>query len=231
MRILVTRPEVEAQRTARALRALGQEPVLLPLTRIVATGAQVPDARFDAIAITSANIFLGAPLAAALMDLPLYAVGQRTAEAARGAGFADVRVGTGAAAALVRQIISEWAAGTRILFLAGTPRKPDVEAALAAAGMPVTALERYRSVALDPPCPEAPAAVDGVLHYSRASAERFAMFARKCGLTSAMRHLCLSPDVALGLNTLPHAQIFIAERPDETSLFALLNTCCSGPAG
>lgn len=231
MRILVTRPEREARRTAEALRALGHQPVLLPLVRVVATGLPVPHGTFEAIVATSANAFTGVAFEPAHRKTPLHAVGPRTAEAARHAGFLHVNTGAGAAAALVSRLPGAYPRGAAVLFLAGTPRKPEIETALAAAGMRVTVLETYRAVAVDAPCPEAATTFDAVLHYSRASAEKFAAFARKCGLAGSTRHLCLSPDVALGLNTLPKTQIFIAERPDETSLFALLNTCCSGPAG
>ena len=231
MRVLVTRPESEARRTAAALHALGHDPVLLPVTQIVATGFPVPEARFDAVVATSANAFAGSALASDVLAQPLYAVGERTAEAARRAGFAEVRIGSGDAAALSARIRRECVPGAQILFLAGSPRKPELEATLTEAGIRVLTLVTYRSLSTDVACPDTLADIDAVLHYSRASAERFAALVMKCRLDGPLRHLCLSADVARGLKTLPKAQIFVAERPDESSLFGLLNTCCSGSAG
>jgi uroporphyrinogen-III synthase len=67
--------------------------------------------------------------------------------------------------------------------------------------------------------------IDGVLHYSRRSAELFVAAAQSAGLTEkalACGHYCLSPDVAAPLRQAGASHLRIAEKPDEMSLLALL---------
>lgn len=91
--LLVTRPEPEASATVAAAEAAGFRAVAAPLLAIrpVAARAAGPD-RPDAVLLTSARS--AALLRAARPDLspaiPLFAVGPRSAEAARAAGFTSV---------------------------------------------------------------------------------------------------------------------------------------------
>ena len=233
MRVLVTRPQAEAARTAQALRDLGHQPVLLPLTRIEATDAAIPAEPYDAVVATSANALCGRDVPESVLTRPFFAVGGRTAEAARAAGFADVRTGTGTAARLALRIVQDIGVAGRVLFLAGCLRKPDLALALDEAGLRLIVVETYRAgaAALAETDWASAQPIEAVLHYSRASAERYAALALRMAKgvrDGGAAQLCLSADVAQGLSTLPHARIFIAEGPDELSLFALLNICHSG---
>lgn len=234
MRVLVTRPDKEAARTAQALRNLGHEPVIAPLTTIERTGAPLPEGRFCAVAVTSANAIDAPDLPPRVLSLPLYAVGARTAAAAGLAGFADIRTASGTADALAALMVQQLPSHAQVLFLAGRPRKTHLEMALAGAGLIVTVAETYRAKAVNIADWPRIASVAAILHYSRASAERFATLARQAGAErdcDDVAHLCLSQDVSRGLSTLPNARIFIAGRPDEASLFELLNICRSGLPG
>jgi uroporphyrinogen-III synthase len=65
-----------------------------------------------------------------------------------------------------------------------------------------------------------------VLHYSRRSAETALALVREAGLETnfaALRHLCLSSDVADGLQGLKGAKVAVASRPDEDALLGLLS--------
>src|SRR5262245_18884914 len=94
MRLLVTRPEPDNARTAAELRARGHEVMLAPLLRI----EPVPDADlgngpWSGVLITSANgarAIAAHKRRAALDALPVLAVGQASAAAARDAGISDV---------------------------------------------------------------------------------------------------------------------------------------------
>lgn len=229
MRILVTRPEEEAAATAARLAALGHTPVIAPLSVIIPTGAPLPEGPFAGVLATSAAAFAVAPPALApLLSLPLHAVGEKTAAAARSAGFARILTGPGTAAALASLLAP---ATMPLLYLAGEPRKSDLELALAARSVPLVVCLRYRAEAapaLPPAAAEALRAgtLDVVLHYSRKAAERFCALAHAAGLAEAAgkpRHLCLSGDVAGGLAALGPVRIAIAERPDEPALFGQLD--------
>ncbi|MEA3030874.1 MAG: uroporphyrinogen-III synthase [Sphingomonadales bacterium] len=103
MKVLILRPQPGADESAERARAIGLEPIVAPLFTLRALAWRPPDpARFDAILLTSANAArLGGDGLTPFLALPCYAVGERTAEAARAAGFGDVRIGPSDGAALL----------------------------------------------------------------------------------------------------------------------------------
>lgn len=103
MKLLIVRPQPGADESAARARFLGLEPVVAPLFAVRPLAWTPPDpARFDAILLTSANAArLGDDGLERFLSLPCYAVGPRTAAAARAAGFMDVRIGPSDGAALV----------------------------------------------------------------------------------------------------------------------------------
>lgn len=245
MRVLVTRPEPAATRTGERLRALGAEPVLLPVSEMVAAPEALADldpARFRGVVVTSARVadVLGAKASSRVVDglrpLPAYAVGEATGAALRGLGFADVRVAGGTAEHLAAMLMAE-AGGARggsgarpLLYLAGEPRSPRLKAALAVAGLPVEIRVVYRMAAramaahvmraalFDPPAA-------AVLLYSRETAALFFGLLDRHGLADAllpMRILCLSGQVAEAVPAGLAGRIEIAAAPDEAGLFALM---------
>jgi uroporphyrinogen-III synthase len=100
-------------------RALGLEPIVAPMFILRALAWRPPDpARFDAVFLTSANAArLGGDGLTSFLSLPCYTVGERTAEAACAAGFADIRTGPSDGAALIALARSEGA--TALLHLGG----------------------------------------------------------------------------------------------------------------
>jgi uroporphyrinogen-III synthase len=103
MKVLLTRPAGENARIARLLAPLGVDCLDWPLTRIVplVQRLEVP-AGTEAILFTSANGVRAFAAACASRDLPVFAVGDRTARDARAAGFAEVTSARGDARDLVR---------------------------------------------------------------------------------------------------------------------------------
>ena len=176
MRLLVTRPGDDAERTAGALRARGHEPVAVPLLAIeFCAPAELGAGRFAAVVMTSANAaraIASHPHCAALVALPLFTVGARTAEVARETGFATVTSADGGWPDLAR-LVAERLAGVRqpLLYLAAEQRAGDLAGALAAHGLTVETVVVYRAVANPSLAPDLRAALadglDGVLHYSR----------------------------------------------------------------
>jgi uroporphyrinogen-III synthase len=233
MRVLVTRPLPDGERTAAALRAKGHEVLLTPLMQVRPVPAVIAG-NWSAVIITSANALrvLSPTQIELLLKLPLYAVGDRSAEAARDAGFREIRSAQGDATALIRLIDERYAnEAVPHLYLAGVDRAADVEGALASKGIKVTTVEVYRTMVMGFP-PELIAAIERselntVLHFSRRSAENFVIGARTAGLVTqalALKHLCLSAQVAEPLNAASARNVAVARRPDEASLLALLPT-------
>jgi uroporphyrinogen-III synthase len=187
---------------------------------------------WSAVIITSANALrvLSPAQLAPLLKLPLYAVGERSAEAARVAGFREVRSAQGDADALVRLIADRYAnESAPHLYLAGVDRAADIAGELTGKGIKVTTVEVYRTVTTGF-SPELIAAIeqgklDAVLHFSYRSADNFIIGARTAGLAAqvlALKHLCLSAQVAEPLTAAGAPNVVVARRPDEASLLALL---------
>jgi uroporphyrinogen-III synthase len=121
----------------------------------------------------------------------------------------------------------------RLLYLAGEDRSGDVAGALQDHGLGVETVVSYRA-ALTPGFADDLAAVlhrgplDGVLHYSRRSAQAFLKGAEAAGFLPAVlkiHHYCLSVDVAVPLEA-AGATVRIAARPEEVALVELLSFEC-----
>jgi uroporphyrinogen-III synthase len=233
VRLLLTRPEPDAQRTAAALRAQGHDVVAAPLLRIApVTDAQIGDGPWAAILITSANAAHAIAAHARvtpLRALPVFAVGPRSAEAVAAAGFADVTSADGNVTDLARLVAARMQPAAPLLYLAGEDRSGDLAGNLRAHGFAVETIIVYRAVAATGLLPVAAEAlssgIDGVLHFSRRSAEAYVNAARAAGmLANALKpvHFCLSAQVAEPLAQAGTADIRVAERPSEAALLALI---------
>src|SRR5213592_1274801 len=146
MAVLVTRPQPDDEATAGALRARGFEVLQAPMLRF----EPVPfhddaDARYGAVIVTSANALRAiAPHLAdsRLMKLPLFAVGEHTAAAARDAGFGEVMTARGDAAALRDLVLAgvkskQLKKASTLLYLAGADLARDLAGELGEKGFTV----------------------------------------------------------------------------------------------
>ncbi|GEP01373.1 uroporphyrinogen-III synthase [Methylobacterium haplocladii] len=228
MRIWVARPEPGAARTAERLRALGHRPLVAPVLVVMATEAPRPSGAFDGVLITSgqsAGMLAGSGLAA---DVPVFAVGGRTADAARAAGIARVIAAEGDAEALARRVQASLPTGASLLHIAGADRKAEPGASLGAAGYRVIVWEAYAARPVDMlPLAVAEALRDrslaAALHFSRRSTATTLQLAQTAGLDGAFRmveHYCLSADVAVPLVEAGLVAHFVAARPSEEALLA-----------
>ena len=98
VRLLVTRPQDDGERTAARLRARGHHVTLAPLLRVEAVEFELPAEPLSAVVITSANAaraIASHSRREALTALTAFAVGRHTAEAARAAGFREVECADG----------------------------------------------------------------------------------------------------------------------------------------
>jgi uroporphyrinogen-III synthase len=233
VRLLLTRPEPDAQRTAAALRAQGHDVIAAPLLHIEpAAEAKIGEGPWAAVLITSANAAHAVTVHArvmALRALPIFAVGRRSADAMAEAGFADVTSADGNVGDLVRLVTTRLRPAARLLYLAGEDRSGDLAGDLRARGFAVETAVIYRAIAATSLPPAAALAlasgIDGVLHFSRRSAEVFVDAARASGvLESALQaaHFCLSAPIAEPLMQAGAADIRVAERPNEAVLLALI---------
>jgi uroporphyrinogen-III synthase len=168
----------------------------------------MPAGEFNGLLLTSGNAVRHA---GALPDLPIHAVGEATAEAARAVGARVVSVGTGGVEALLATLPP----GLRLLHLAGEER---VEAP---ADRLVTTVTVYRAEPLDLPLADA---VEGrvLLVHSPAAGRRVAKIA--CERTE-VRIAAISPATAAACGT-GWERIEAAVQPDDTTLLSLAAELC-----
>jgi uroporphyrinogen-III synthase len=228
MRVLVTRSPEDALRTAEKLAARGHEACLAPVTRIVPTGDPMPSQPYDALIVTSAH----AEEALASLDRskPVFAVGERTAEPVRAAGFASITVAEGDAVSLVRLIRGTLTPGLTLLHVTARHHKEEPALSLRAAGFTILQWEAYEAEAVEtlPDSAVEPlrsGQIAAALHYSRRSADLVIRLAGEAGLASSLLtfpHLCLSADVAAPLRS-AGATTLVAEEPSDEALLGLLD--------
>src|SRR4249920_366587 len=179
MAILVTRPHPDDETTAKALRDRGFDVLRAPMLRFEPVPFQDDaDARYGAVIVTSANALRAiAPHLAGsrLLQLPLFAVGEHTAAAAREAGFDEVIASKGDAGALRDLVLAavkskQLKKASPLLYLAGADLARDLGGELGEKGFTVVTHTTYRMV----PAPSLPRAicdafvahkVEAVLHY------------------------------------------------------------------
>jgi uroporphyrinogen-III synthase len=239
MAILVTRPYPDSESTAAALRARGRDALLAPVLRFETVPLPAGfDADVAAVLVTSAN----APRAVesqlkghALLKLPLFAVGEHSAAAARRAGFAKVLSADGDAAALRELVVASLrtrrAKVGPLLHLAGEITARDLTAEFGAQGIEVISRIVYRMVAVDRLPDEACAAfaggrIEAVLHYSARSAQAFLHAARADGIeisALSIAQCCISTAVAQVLREAGAARVMVASSPNENALLAALD--------
>lgn len=239
MSILVTRPHPDNEATAESLRARGHAVLLAPVLRFEPVAFHdESEADYGAVIVTSANAIRAvAPQLPdlGLLKLPLFAVGEHTAAAARDAGFAEVIVADGDAAAL-RDKVMQGARGkllkkkSTLLYLAGADLSRDLGSELEAQGFSVVTQTSYRMVPVKHLPREvcegfAAHGVEAVLHYSRRSARAFLDATRDEGVeisALAIPQCCLSETIASVLRDAGASQVLVAATPDENALFGTL---------
>ena len=238
---LVTRPEEDAAPLAAALAERGIEVTIEPLLAI----HPVPEAPVDlqgvqALLFTSAN---GARSFAALAaardlsgwrELPVFAVGDASAAAAREAGFARVESAGSDVASLARLVIDRLDPKTGALFhAAGSAVAGDLAGVLGGAGFTVRREMLYEAKPAQQLSPATATALanrgfDLVLFFSPRTATTFVTLTRAAGEAvvsgcDAAAAACLSPAVAAAAGELPWREVQTAARPELAALLDLID--------
>lgn len=240
MAILVTRPHPDDETTAAGLRARGFEVLLAPMLRFEpAAFHDDADASCGAVIVTSANALRGIESrlkASPLLKLPLFAVGEHTAGAARSMGFEQVIPAGGDAASLRELVTASIKAkalkkASPLLYLAGADLARDLAGELGERGFTVITQTTYRMVPLSMLPHEVRDAfaanrIEAVLHYSRRSARAFLESVRAAGVeisALSVPQCCISAGVASVIRDAGATQVMTAAAPDENAVFALLD--------
>jgi len=230
MRILVTRPVEDGAEIARRLAELGHEALVAPLLTVaIHDGAPLPLAGVQAVLATSANGVRALARRTTARDLPVFAVGPQTAQAAADAGFIRVRNAGGDAVALA-DALPGWAdpgAGA-LLHVAGEEGSGWLAETLTARGFAVRREMLYRvEEAAQLPAAAADAlrqgTVQAAMFFSPRSARIFADRVTEARLpTATLIALCISAATAQALEALTFAEMRIAAAPNQAALLACL---------
>jgi uroporphyrinogen-III synthase len=231
---LITRPEPGAAATAVRVAALGWQPVLAPALLLSSLPiAPAPEAR--AVLVPSAAA-LPSLAESCPPGLPVLAVGEGTAAAARNAGFTDVIAAEGDALSLAALAGARLDTAGPVLLASGQGYGDDLAADLAARGFAVIRRDAYVATEATT-LPEAArdALAEGrirvALFFSPRSARSTLSLMREaglCGAATGIRALALSRRVAEALcgapGNLSWGGLDVAPRPDQEALLALLGS-------
>jgi uroporphyrinogen-III synthase len=204
------------------LRELGHDPLVDPVLEVRRLS---PEIRFDevaALAFTSRNGVESFAALSAERGLPVFAVGDATAEAAQRAGFAEVSSASGDVEALAELIA---AAKLRGPVLNPTAREPaeDLAALLAARGVAARAAAVYETVARRSEAAlEALPTLEVVLVHSPKAARLIAALVEPASAPNLV-FACISAKAAQPLRDAGHEKVLAAQFPEEAGLLKLLD--------
>ncbi|MEO6041628.1 MAG: uroporphyrinogen-III synthase [Croceibacterium sp.] len=220
--LFVIRAEPGCGATVTRARALSLPASGFPLSAIAHREWQAPPASsVDALLVGSANVFRhgGAGLAA-LRSVPVYAVGEITARAARAAGFAVAAAGTGG----LQAVLSEVPRAARLLRLAGDEHVPlGVPAGVT---MDTRVVYAATPVALPPALADVLRGAAVVLLHSGAGARHFADECDRLGLSrNGIALAALGPRILAAAGGGWRAAR-AAHEPSEAALLALAGDLC-----
>jgi uroporphyrinogen-III synthase len=210
--LVILRPEPGAGRTAAFARQLGLATRIVPLFEVIPLAWSAPDpSEFDALVITSANaIRFGSSEIGKLKRLPVHAVGEASAAAARKAGFTVASIGAGGAETMTLP------GSQRLLHLAGADHRP-VQSALA---IPV-----YQARAIDYPDGLGELAGSVVAVHSPRAGRRLSELV---AMRSSTAIVAISPAAATACGS-GWLQVEAAAQPSDAALLALAASLCESP--
>ena len=225
-RLFVFRPEPGLSVTLETAAAQGLDALGCALFEVEPVRWIVPPREdFDALLVGSSNVFRHAgPGLAKLEGLPVYAVGEATAEGAREKGFIVTKTGRGGLQNLLDSLAGR---DLRFLRLAGENRvelsPPD--------GIAITACDVYRTRPLEitPECSKAMREDGGVaLLHSGEAARRLVGECERLGIDrNAITVAALGPRIAQLAGDGWQA-VHTASQPRDAELLALAQALCQG---
>lgn len=210
---------------------MDHEAEILPLSGIEPVAASIPQGPFDGVIFTSANA--PAQLVAQaggekLSDLAAWCVGDKTAQAAREAGFTKTLSGAGDVEELATMVATNMKAGARLLYPRARHVSHDLRTSLP--GMELIGIVIYEARLLDPGVRALRVALEhcsggAALIYSNRSAAHLVALAAKYRLLDKLAKLTLiaiSEKTAAAIPEDSGFAIRIAGRPTEGAMLQQL---------
>ena len=233
-KVLLTRAETAAQRSAGKLRQLGFDPVILPIFEVRDTAVEMPTEPVDLFVFTSANaaeILKRRGWRPGNTGITAYCIGERTAEAVAKLGFEKIVVSGPDAPALCQRLASDHPGKEpHTLYPCGTCLQHDLTELLEPACITVTPVPVYRHQTVNRSKEEIAGALNAILEgnvliYSAASARHLADLLTLHELEPLLKSLiciCISKAAAKPVRALPWRELKSADQPTESSMLELL---------
>ena len=214
--LILTRPEPEARAFAAEVdAALGRRLDWLHAPAFVVEDVDFdPGGRPGGVLFTSANAVARAP--AGWRGLPAFCVGDRTAEAARAAGFAAVSAG-GDAEDLVAMVIAA-RPDAPLVHLSGEETRGDLSGRLRAAGIGARRVIVYRQRPLAPGEDLRRVASSTRPAVAAVFSPRSASVLTAVDWTAPLHGVAMSPAVAEALAAVPCRTMSESSRPDRAAM-------------
>jgi len=216
-RVAVTRAAPENARTAARLQQRGAIALLAPLLDIAHRPFDDDLSGAQALLFTSSNGVHAYTRQSQARSLPVFAVGDATAAAARALGFAQVRSADGEVAALAALVTAELKPQNgKLIHIAGAHLAGDLSGLLGQAGFTLKRCVAYEAKPVTR-LPEAfLAPIDTVLFHSARAAEVFLQLGAPG--SDKMSAACLSSAVADAARKAVWARLIVASAPREDAL-------------
>jgi len=216
-RLVVLRPEPGGSATAERARERGLQPVLVPLFELEPVSWKAPElSRFDRLLLTSANaVRHGGDQLLQMRGLPVYAVGEATAGAARDAGFEIARIGDDG----VDRLLGSIEPSARLLHLCGEDRRLPAHSR-----HEITPLVVYRAKPIETPDLGAAKESVALIHSPRAGRRFAELVEDRASIMIAAISAAAADALGGGWGA-----IEIAESPNDDALLALAARLCNKP--
>jgi uroporphyrinogen-III synthase len=225
MRIWVTRTAPGNHSTVESLQALGHDVVCVPVLDVRRVDPGPLRSLPDAIVFTSGNGVRHHPICSEALDLPVFTVGNRTADAVMRAGYRNVRSADGDLGDLQRLILDELPPPCRIVHFGAREPAGDLKSHLRRYGYLVdrkvvyiadaVAVRWLLRVRTDLPN------IDAIMVHSPRAAERVARVLSKTDWSGKI--WCISEACAHKLARVPNVQVDVASKPTELALRNLVH--------
>lgn len=237
MRILITRPQEDAARFSELLQARGHEAVCASLLTVQFFDG--PELHFEGVSgilCTSANGVRALARRTSERNVPLFAVGPQTADAAKAAGFENIECTDGDAKIMAEAMLNHIKPSEGVLVhAASADNEGRLKELLAEEGYRVSIEVLYEVIAvtkLPTAAREALAhkTLDAAVVFSPRSAMALVDCITLAGLTQAclgMTAICISQATADALQPLPFKHRVIADKPNQNGVLAAVERAAS----
>ena len=231
MKVVITRPNPDAELFAEECRAKGLDPVIAPLMTIAPRDDWTAPTEAGALAFTSANGVRAFAAASRVRSLTAFCVGEATADAAHAEGFTEIVVADGDVVSLAETIAAQSGAVTgQIVHIAGTRLAGDLLHELTTRGLKsrrVVAYETHEAATMPEPAKSAISSgrAVAVTLFSPRTARLFLALAESANLTEALarcRAVCLSEAVAEIASEAAWRIVDVASERNGASMLALM---------